>query len=129
MQKADVLVLGAGIVGTSAAVHLAKRGLKVVLVDRQGPGEGTSYGNAGIIEGNTYFSYPLPRLSALARIALRRAPEASYHLSHLPKLFPWLRAYAKSSRPEAMLAFARAMRPLFANAVAEHEQLIDEAGV
>lgn len=129
MQKADVLVLGAGIVGTSAALHLAKRGLKVVLVDRQGPGEGTSYGNAGIIEGNTYFSYPLPSLSALARIALRRAPEASYHLSHLPKLFPWLRAYAKSSRPEAMLAFAKAMRPLFSNAVAEHEALIGEANV
>jgi hypothetical protein len=32
--------LGAGIVGTSIAVHLAKRGLAVALVDRSGPGEG-----------------------------------------------------------------------------------------
>ncbi len=129
MPKTDVLVLGAGIVGTSVALHLAKRGLGVVLIDRKGPGEETSYGNAGIIEGNTYFPYPLPSLGAMARIALHRAPEANYHLAHLPKLFPWLLAYARASQPDAMLAFAQAMRPLFANAVAEHEALINEAGV
>lgn len=129
MSRTDVIVLGAGIVGTSAALHLAKRGLSVVLADRQEPGQETSYGNAGIIEGNTYFPYPLPSLRNLMRIGLRRAPEASYHLSHLPKLFPWLRAYATASRPAAMLAFAEAMRPLFSRAVAEHEALIAETGV
>ena len=41
------MVLGAGIVGTSIAVHLVNRGLSVALIDRQGAGEGTSYGNAG----------------------------------------------------------------------------------
>ena len=44
----------------SAALHLAKRGLAVALVDRGGVGEGTSYGNGGIIEGNTYLPYPFP---------------------------------------------------------------------
>ncbi|MFZ1152913.1 MAG: FAD-dependent oxidoreductase, partial [Xanthobacteraceae bacterium] len=53
MARTDVIVLGAGIVGTSIAVHLAKRGLAVALIDRGGAGEGTSYGNAGVIEGNT----------------------------------------------------------------------------
>jgi D-amino-acid dehydrogenase len=51
MARTDALVLGAGIVGTSIALHLAKRGLAVALVDRRGPGEETSYGNAGVIEG------------------------------------------------------------------------------
>lgn len=129
MSRTDAIVLGAGIVGTSAALHLLKRGLSVALIDRKEPGQETSYGNAGIIEGNTYFPYPLPSLRALMRIGLRRAPEASYHLSHLPKLFPWLRAYAAASKPQAMLAFAEAMRPLFSRAVAEHEALIVEAGV
>ena len=54
------MVLGAGIVGTSIAVHLAKRGLSAALIDRQGAGEGTSYGNAGIIEGNTIFPPAFP---------------------------------------------------------------------
>jgi D-amino-acid dehydrogenase len=47
MARTDAIVLGAGIIGTSAALHLAKRGLAVTLVDRRGPGEETSYGNAG----------------------------------------------------------------------------------
>ena len=47
MARVDAIVLGAGIVGTSVGLHLAKRGLAVALVDRRAPGEETSYGNAG----------------------------------------------------------------------------------
>ena len=49
-MKADVIVLGAGVVGISAAIHLARRGKKVVMIDRRGPAEETSYGNAGLIQ-------------------------------------------------------------------------------
>ena len=52
MARTDVIVLGAGIVGTSAALQLAKRGLAVALIDRRGPGEETSYGNTGILGGS-----------------------------------------------------------------------------
>ena len=38
MARTDAIVLGAGIVGVSAALHLAKRGLAVALVDRRGAG-------------------------------------------------------------------------------------------
>ena len=75
MARTDAVVLGAGIVGTSIALHLAKRGLSVALVDRRGPGEATSYGNAGVIEGNTLFPHPFPAgLLALLRIAARPRP-------------------------------------------------------
>ena len=48
--KADVLVLGAGMVGVSAALHLQKRGRNVVLIDRhEVAGEETSHGNGGLI--------------------------------------------------------------------------------
>ena len=49
MAQTDALVIGAGIVGTSVALHLRQRGLSVVLVDRGSPGEGTSYGNSGVM--------------------------------------------------------------------------------
>lgn len=129
MARTDAIVLGAGIVGTSAAVQLAKRGLSVALVDRQGPGEGTSYGNAGILEGNTFFPYPFPTNPVtLIKIALKQATEANYHLAHLPKLLPWLIAYWNAGRPQHMFEFAHAMRPLFGAAVAEHEALLKESG-
>ena len=91
MARTDAMVLGAGIVGTSVALHLAKRGLSVTLVDRAGVGEQTSYGNAGVIEGNTVFPPAFPSdLTRLIRIALKRSGEANYHLSFLPRIMPWL---------------------------------------
>ena len=47
---ADALVLGAGIIGISVAVHLQKRGRATVLVDRRGAAEETSFGNAGLVQ-------------------------------------------------------------------------------
>ena len=129
MARTDAIVLGAGIVGTSIALHLAKRGLSVALVDRAGVGEQTSYGNAGIIEGNTIFPPAFPAdFGALLRIALKRASEANYHLSFLPQVAPWLLAFRAASRPERLVETARLIRPLFARAVAEHEALMAEAG-
>jgi D-lysine oxidase len=129
MARTDAIVLGAGIVGTSVALHLARRGMSVALIERAGVGEQTSYGNAGIIEGNTVFSPAFPsNFDALARIALKRASEANYHLSFLPQVAPWLLAFRAASRPQRLIENARLIRPLFARAVAEHEALLAEAG-
>ncbi len=115
--------------GTSVALHLAKRGVAVALIDRQGPGEGTSYGNAGIIEGNTVFPPAFPSdFAELLRIALKRSPIANYHIAYLPRVAPWLMAFRAASRPERLLETARLMRPLMARAIGEHEILAAEAG-
>jgi D-amino-acid dehydrogenase len=129
MARTDAIVLGAGIVGTSIALQLARRGLGVALLDRRAPGEETSYGNAGVIEANTIFPPAFPRrFSALLRIALKRAPEANYHLSHLPRVAPWLLSFFAASRPARLVETARLIRPLFSRALSEHEALLTEAG-
>ena len=66
-------------------------------------------GNAGIIEGNTIFPPAFPNdIARLLRIALKRAPEANYHLAFLPRLVPWLLAYRANSRAAAAGARSRA---------------------
>lgn len=128
MARTDVMVLGAGIVGASVALQLARRGVSVALVDRAGVGEQTSYGNAGIIEGNTVFPPAFPfGLRALMRVALKRAGDANYQLSFLPQILPWLLAFRAASRRERLLETARLIRALFARAVAEHETLMAES--
>ena len=129
MARTDAIVLGAGIVGVSVALHLAQRGLAVALLDRGEPGMGTSYGNTGIIEANTLFPAAFPaRLKSLLRIALKQAPEANYHAGHLARVAPWLLEYRRNSAPDRLIATMRVMRPLFARAVTEHEALMAEAG-
>ena len=58
----DVIVLGAGIVGVSAAIAARQRGLSVVLVDRREPGNETSYGNAGILSSGSISPLNKPSL-------------------------------------------------------------------
>lgn len=128
-MRVDSLVLGAGIVGTSIAIHLAKRGLTVALVDRAGPGEGTSYGNTGIIESNIIFPPAFPSgCQTLLRIALKRAPGVNYHFSFLPYVASWLRAFHAASSPSRLIEAAELMRPLYSGALSAHEELIAAAG-
>ena len=94
-MKTDVVVLGAGIVGVSVALHLAKRGKSVVLVDRQGAGEGTSFGNAGLIqrEGGAPHRFPQHMPTLLGYMQNRS----------IPMRFQW-RALPRWKEPERLAA-------------------------
>lgn len=129
--KADVLVLGAGMVGVGAALHLQKKGRDVVLVDRHElAGEETSYGNGGLIECASVFPYMFPRdAGQILRYALMRAPQVRYHFSDLPVFLPWLVRYFRASSPERALHSAMAELPLIQRSLIEHEALIEEARV
>jgi D-amino-acid dehydrogenase len=60
-SASHAIVLGAGMAGVSAALQLQMRGWKVVLVDRKGVGQETSFGNAGIIQSEAVEPYAMPR--------------------------------------------------------------------
>jgi D-amino-acid dehydrogenase len=130
MMQADAVVLGAGMVGVSAALHLQQRGRAVVLVDRRGPGEETSYGNAGIIQREGVVPYPFPRdLRLIGRYAFNLLPEAHLHWSALPRIAPWLFRYWRASTPEEVAKTARGARPLVERCIVEHEALLSAAGL
>ncbi len=130
MRSADVVVLGAGVVGVSAALHLQARGRAVALVDRHhAAGRETSFGNAGLIERSSMIPYLFPRNPAkLIKYALNLLPEAHYHWSALPSLGPWLMRYWRESAPERVRRNIEARRPLIENSLTEHEALIAAAG-
>jgi D-amino-acid dehydrogenase len=72
-NKRDVAVLGAGIVGVSAAYAARQRGMSVVLVDRREPGRETSYGNAGVLSSGSILPLNNPALwSALPKYLTNR---------------------------------------------------------
>jgi len=129
--KADVLVLGAGMVGVSAALHLQQRGRDVILVDRHElAGEETSHGNAGLIECASVFPYMFPRdFRQILQYAVNSAPQMRYRFSDLPSFLPWLLRYYLASSKERMLHSALAELPLIRRSLIEHEALIAEAGV
>ena len=109
-MRADVIVLGAGMVGVSVALHLQQRGRDVVLVDRRGPGEETSYGNAGLIQREGVIPYTFPReFGTILSYAMNNRRDAVYHLSALPRIAPWLFRYWQTAVP-ARIELDRACR-------------------
>jgi len=68
-----VLIIGAGIVGVSAALNLQRRGFRVTLADRQAPGDGASFGNGGILVPGGIVPVPVPGLARKAPGMLLRA--------------------------------------------------------
>src|SRR5665213_733932 len=129
--KADVLVLGAGMVGVGAALHLQQRGRTVILVDRhERAGEETSHGNAGLIESASVFPYMFPRdLAPILQYALNRSPSVRYAPADLPLFLPWLVRYFRASSPARAMHSAMAELPLIRRSLIEHEALIAMAGV
>ncbi len=129
MRTADVIVLGAGMVGVSAALHLQARGRQVALVDRRGAGQETSFGNAGLIERSSIFPYVFPRDPVrLVKYALNLLPEAHYSLASLPTVAPWLFRYWRESAPDRVAKSIAARVPLIEGSLIEHEKLIQQAG-
>ncbi len=128
-MKADAVVLGAGIVGISVALHLQQRGRSVVLLDRRGAAEETSFGNSGLIQREGVVPYAFPQdLGALLRYGLNRSIDAHYHLSALPELAPFLWQYWKHSRRECHAEIARLYARLIEHCLDEHDALAAEAG-
>ena len=128
-MRADVVVLGAGIVGISVALHLQKRGRSVCLLDRRGAAEETSFGNAGFIQREGVYPYGFPHdFGALLRYGFNRTIDAHYHPSALLDLAPFLWKYWRHSRRERHEQIARQYSKLIEHCVTEHDALAAEAG-
>lgn len=129
IQQADVIVLGAGIIGVSVALQLQRRGRSVILVDRRDAGEETSYGNAGLIERSSVVPYGAPReLSKLMRYAFNLSTEVRFDWRQMPRIAPWLWQFWRESAPKPLARAAADMQPLIERSVSEHEALMSEAG-
>src|SRR3989442_6914831 len=59
MQTADIIVLGLGAMGSAAAYHLARRGVRVLGIEQYTPAhaQGSSHGRSRIIR-EAYFEHP-----------------------------------------------------------------------
>ena len=129
--KADVLVLGAGMVGVGAALHLQQRGRDVILVDRHElRRRRDQFWQCRTDRMRVGFPlYVSPRFRPDLAYAINRAPQVRYQLSDLPVFLPWLARYFLASSPERALHSAMAELPLIRRSLIEHEALIAEAGV
>jgi D-amino-acid dehydrogenase len=122
-------VIGAGMVGVCAASWLQRDGHSVFLIEKDEPGRGASFGNAGCFNGSSVTPVAMPGvawsvpgwlLDPLAPLALR--------WSYLPALAPWLLRFLRAGTPEKARAAARALRPLVGPTLEALQPLVSAAG-
>jgi D-amino-acid dehydrogenase len=119
-----VVVVGAGIVGIACALHLQRRDCRVTVVDRLPPGEGASFGNAGVLAASSVVPVPTPGLVGKVPSMLMDPLGPLYlRWSYLPRLLPWLAPYLRQGRADAVTRIAAGLAPLLFDSVEQHRAL------
>jgi glycine/D-amino acid oxidase-like deaminating enzyme len=121
-----VVVIGAGIVGVSTALWLTRMDQRVTLVDRQPPGQGASYGNAGLLAACAMVPVTTPGLITKAP-GMVLDPNSPLFLrwSYLPRLAPWLFKYLGHANDTDTRRIASALTDITADSVDQHLALTE----
>ncbi len=124
----DVIVLGTGIVGLCSALSLQRDGHRVTAIDRLPPGEGTSYGNAGLIQVES--ALPIGTPGILWKVpGMLMDPEGPLVIRwrYLLRLTPWLLRFVAASSPQRVDAISRALAALLERAHDSYRPLLAAA--
>lgn len=123
-------VIGAGIIGTTLAYALQKRGRDVVLIERDQPGKGASYGNMASIAVTEFM--PASRPSVWKQIpGWMLDPEGPVRVrpSYMPKLAPWFLRFIAASRPSKLRQLEAQGAALCQRVYDDLEPLLKETGL
>jgi len=127
MEKLRVGIIGAGIQGVCNALFLQKKGHDVVIFDKEEPGCGASYGNAGHF--SPYASVPLNRPDVLsdvpAMLVSTKGPLA-LKWNYVPKMIPWFLRFIRNCTKTRMMHTAKYMHQILDLALPAYDELFEE---
>ena len=128
-MRYEVIVIGAGMVGTSIAWHLQKHNAQVLLLDKKSPGSETSYGNAGLIQREAIHVHPFPRhLAELIRVLPNQNTDIRYRWPAVFRYHQALLKYWQFSAPSAVKQIETEWKTLIEHCTSEHQEMITAAG-
>lgn len=129
-MQTDVLIVGGGVIGVSAAYVLARSGISVVLVETGELCSGSSYGNAGLI--CPCHSTPIPGPGVLSQgIRWMFNPASPFYIrpSLDRDLIAWLWQFRKYCNQEAVDRAVPALRDMQRASLALYEEWLTTTGI
>ncbi len=113
MSRPDVIVVGAGVIGLSAAIAAQARGLSVAVLDREGPAAGASAGNAGAFAFTDILPLASPGILAKApRWLLDPLGPLSIPPRYAVRIAPWMVRFWRACAPARVEASTAAQTSL-----------------
>ncbi len=120
----SVVIIGAGIVGVSAAIWLQRMGYDVVLIDKTGVAEGASFGNGGVLASCSIIPVAVPGLLFKAPMMLLDPNQPLFlKWSYLPRLAPWLVRFLANANVASVERRAAALVNIIGDSLADHQAL------
>ena len=109
----EVTVIGAGIIGVCCALWLQRAGFDVTIVDKNEPGNGTSFGNTAMITPSQVVPQSMPGLwKDLPRWLMSSRSPLKIRPGYLPIIAPWLWEFHKAATVENAVRVHRSLRAL-----------------
>jgi D-amino-acid dehydrogenase len=129
-SRREITVIGAGIVGTVCANYLLREGHEVTLIDRAGPGEATSFGNAGGISPASVLPVAYPgMIKDIPKWLLDPNGPLYLHWSYLPRVLPWLIKFLRAGRRDRVERISKALASLNVPTFDAYRPLLKDAGL
>ena len=128
-KNKDITIIGAGIVGLCSALELQQAGYQVTLIDKAEPGQGASYGNAGIISPWSIVPQSLPGLwRKLPGWLLDPNGPVTVRPGYLPRMAYWGIRFLMNGHTKKVRTSAALMRGLVADCIPLYKQLLNNSG-
>ena len=128
--RADVIVIGGGVIGLACANALLDAGRSVHMLERKALGCGASHGNCGLITPS--HALPLTR-PGMVRKVLRMMWRADSPIFFRPRLdlefLAWALRFARHCSRESMLTALRGRGPLLESSRELYVELIEREGL
>ncbi len=127
--RPDTIVIGAGVIGLSAALALQAQGRRVVVLDREGPAAGASAGNVGAFAFTDILPLASPGI-------LRKAPKwlldplgpLSVPPAYALQIAPWMFRFWRACSPGGVARSTAAQTALMDLSKAELEPFLRQTG-
>jgi len=110
----SILIIGAGAIGLSCALHCARRGHRVTVIERhEAQRDGCSFGNAGMIVPSHFVPLAAPGMVKLG-LKMMWNPESPFYIKPRldGELFDWALKFWRASNPEHVRRSAPLLRDL-----------------
>lgn len=119
-----IIVIGAGINGVSTAIWLRRAGHEVTLLDKDGPGAGASFGNAGLLAQWAIIPVNTPGLmkTGLKYLLDPKSP-LFMQWSYAPRLMPWLVKFMSHATEERARRMIDGLIPIVTDSLSQHQAL------
>ncbi len=127
MEKLRIGIIGAGIQGVCNALFLQKKGHEVVIFDKEDPGCGASYGNAGHF--SPYASVPLNRpdvITDIPAMLMSSTGPLALKWNYIPRMIPWFLKFFRNCTKKKMMHTAKYMHQILDLALPAYDELFEE---